>query len=68
MEKLFLATLWEQLLIITVKFGNKTKVFSENFGWYIVTLKYKNLALDVHNSVKAENKSKEAKWPQSIIQ
>ena len=33
MEKLFLATLWTKLLIITVNFGNKTKVFSENFGW-----------------------------------
>ena len=33
MEKLFLATLWAKLLIITVNFGNKTKVFSENFGW-----------------------------------
>ena len=33
-EKLFLATLWAKLLIITVNFGNKTKVFSENFGWY----------------------------------
>ena len=31
-EKLFLATLWEQLLILTVNFGNNTKVFGENFG------------------------------------
>ena len=31
MEKLFLATLWAKLVIITVNFGNKTKVFSENF-------------------------------------
>ena len=35
MEKLFLATLWAKLLIITVNFGNKTKVFSENFGWLL---------------------------------
>ena len=43
MEKLFLATLWAKLLIITVNFGNKTKVFSENFGWLYVTehLKHK---------------------------
>ena len=29
---LFLATLWAKLLIITVNFGNKSKMFSENFG------------------------------------
>ena len=33
MEKLFLATLWARLLIITVNFENETKVFSENFEW-----------------------------------
>ena len=33
MEKLFLTTLWAKLLIITVNFGNRTKDFSENFGW-----------------------------------
>ena len=33
MEKLFLSTLWAKLLIITVNFGNKAKVFSENFAW-----------------------------------
>ena len=33
MEKLFLATLWTKLLIITVNLGNKTKVFGENFEW-----------------------------------
>ena len=32
MEKLFLATLWAKLLIITVSFGNKAKVFGENCG------------------------------------
>ena len=35
MEKLFLATLWAKLLTITVSFGNKTKAFSENFGWVL---------------------------------
>ena len=35
----------------------------------VVTLKYEHPALHVHNSLKAENKTKEAsKWPQSIIQ
>ena len=35
----------------------------------VVTLKYKYLALHVQNSLKAENKTKEAsKWSQSIIQ
>ena len=36
MEKLFLATLWAKKKAVsndTVNFGNKTKVFSENFGW-----------------------------------
>ena len=66
MEKLFLATLWAKLLIITVNFGNKTKVFSENFSWYNYS---EALALHVHNSLKTENKAKEAsRWPQSIIQ
>ena len=66
MEKLFLATLWARLLIITANFGNKTKVFK---FWMVFTLKYKHLALHVHNSLKAEDKTKEAsKWPQSIIQ
>ena len=37
MEKLFLATLWAKLLIITVSFGNKAKVFGEKL-WIIVTL------------------------------
>ena len=64
MEKLFLATLWASLLIITVNFGNRTKVFK-----FWVDLKHKHLALHVHNSLKAEKKPKEAsKWPQSIIQ
>ena len=36
MEKLFLATLWAKLLIITVDFESKTKVFSENFGWQLL--------------------------------
>ena len=36
MERLFLATLWAKLLIITVNFGNKSKVFSGNFGWYLL--------------------------------
>ena len=39
--------LWAKLLlIIAVNFGNKTKVFSENFGWLYVTehLKHKHLA------------------------
>ena len=58
MEKLFLATLWAKLLIITVNFGNKTKVFSENFGWWYYS--DKALALHVHNSLKEENKAKEA--------
>ena len=66
MEKVFLATLWPRLLIITVNFGNKTKAFK---FWMVVTLKYKYLALHVHNSLKAESKTKEAsKWSQSIIQ
>ena len=39
MEKLFLAIFmaWAKLLIVAVNFGNKTKVFSENFGWLYVT-------------------------------
>ena len=63
--KLFLATLWAKLLLITVNFGNKTKVFSENFGWVL-----KHLVLDVHNSLKAENKPKKLAGglSQSIIQ
>ena len=34
------------LIIITVNFGNKTKVFSENFGWLYVNehLKHKHIA------------------------
>ena len=31
MEKFFLATLWAKLLIITINFGYKTKVFSETW-------------------------------------
>ena len=60
--KIFLATLWAKLLIIAVNFGNKTKVFSENFEWLYVTehLKRKHLA---HSSLKAENKVKKgSRW------
>ena len=66
MEKLFLATLWAKLLIITVNFGNKTKDFSENFGWQLPTeAQVKHLTRTrVHNSLKAESKVKEAsRWP-----
>ena len=44
MENLFLATSWAKLLMITVNFENKTKVFiSDYFGW-LVTVKHKHLA------------------------
>ena len=57
MEKFFLATLWAKLLIITVNFGYKTKVVSENFGWYLVTLKQKHLALTCTQLFKSRKQS-----------
>ena len=33
MEKLFIATLWARVFIITVNFGNKTKFSGEYCGW-----------------------------------
>ena len=57
MEKFFLATLWAKLSIITVNFGYKTKVFSESFGWYVVTLKHKHLAFTCSQLLKSRKQS-----------
>ena len=66
MEKLFLATLWAKLLIITVNFGNKTKVFSENFGWLHVTehLKHKHLA---HTCTQLFKSRKQSQKSQQVV-
>ena len=63
LEKLFLATLWakKKLLIITesileIKLKFLVKVLDGSYS--------EALTLHVHNSLKAENKSKEAsRWP-----
>ena len=65
MEKLFLATLWAKLLILQsileIKLKFLVKILDGSYS--------EPLALHVHNSLKAENKAKEAsRWPQSIIQ
>ena len=63
MEKLFLATLWakKKLLIMTqsileIKLKFLVKILDGSYS--------EALTLHVHNSLKAENKSKEAsRWP-----
>ena len=64
--KIISSHLWAKLLIIAVNFGNKTKVFSENFGWLHVAehLKHKHLA---HTCTQLFKSRKQSQKSQQVI-